>query len=258
VFLVSAAAAAAALGCRPTTQLAATLSAVFGVVVLTTCPALLLLLLLLLLLAAAACVPFFVQARAWGLSLADVPQEPLPDRERSLCDRCGTQIAGLVGHCSSCEWDCCSSCVSQLRQHTLQQQQQGASAGSSRDAEHHPQPQQQQQQQVPVTCCNPACPSVPGSRRSSSNGGSKRKGSQSQQQQQLLLESVVERGQLWGVAGGAELALQVVLPPDLLSQLGRLQQLAQVRPGRLCSLFACHLLGACITKQRISRHRMKD
>jgi hypothetical protein len=157
------------------------------------------------------------------VALADVPQEPLPERERSLCDRCGTQIAGLIAHCSSCEWDCCSSCVSQLRQHTLQQQQQqqGASAGINDDAE------QQPQQQVHVRCCNPACPSVPSSRRSSSSGGNKRKGGQSQQQQQLL-ESVVERGQLMSVGGAAELELQVVLPPDLLKQLGRLQQLAQV------------------------------
>jgi hypothetical protein len=180
------------------------------------------------------------------VALADVPQEPLPERERSLCDRCGTQIAGLIGHCSSCEWDCCSSCVSQLRLHTLQQQQQGASAGSNDAAE-----QQQPQRQVHVTCCNPACPSVPSSRRSSSSsGGSKRKDSQSQQQQQQqqLLESVVERGQLWSVGGAAELALQVVLPPDLLTQLGRLQQLAQVWCAAALLIAYC-MLGAGPARQ---------
>jgi hypothetical protein len=178
------------------------------------------------------------QAAAWGVALRDVPQEALPARERSLCDRCGTQVAGLVGHCSSCQWDCCSSCVTQLRLHTPQQDASADTAGSDGVAE---------QQQIKVTCCNPACPSVSAKRRSSSSSGSKRQRQQDADDDQR----VVVRGELWSVGGAAELALQVVLPPDLLTQLERLQQLAQVRCMCTASTAWCSMLqhvGSMLTR----------
>ncbi|WIA16214.1 hypothetical protein OEZ85_012926 [Tetradesmus obliquus] len=69
---------------------------------------------------------------------------------------------------------------------------------------------------------------LPDSDSSSGGGGgssSKRKSGGGQQQQQG--EQLVQRGELFSIAGAAALSLVVVLAPDLLSQLGRLQQLAQ-------------------------------
>lgn len=137
---------------------------------------------------------------AWGYTggISRVPRQTLPAGDRLLCDRCATQAVGLVAHCAQCGWDCCSSCVSTLRQ---QCQQSAAVSGA-----------------VPVTCCNPACPSVVGP--------------QSSPAARELEQRCVARGDLLSVSGAAKLKLVVLLPADMAGSLGKLQQLAQVRRGK--------------------------
>lgn len=132
---------------------------------------------------------------SWGYAggLCSVPRQPLSDLDRLLCDRCGTQVVGLVAHCDECDWDCCSSCAAQLRQYSQQTDSSRAKASAR------------------VTCCNPACPSVVSS-----------------SSPVAAADDDVVRGELMSQPGAAQLSLEAVLPKDLVNKLDKLQQLAQV------------------------------
>lgn len=164
-------------------------------------------------------------------------QEVLPEKTRTLCDRCGTQIVGLMGHCSSCEWDVCSDCVTALRQQ-LQRTHPGLTHGSSdsKDSSSSSKDssqttdgseQQPQRQHLKVNCSNPACPSVLAQAAPSGSGSSDKRSGEGCMTQRWRQDVV--RGQLFSQAGAAELHLHVLLPADLLPHLEHLQQLGQVR-----------------------------
>lgn len=50
-----------------------------------------------------------------GMSLEQVPHEPLLDAERVLCNRCATCIVNLHRHCDVCQWDLCVDCGGDVR-----------------------------------------------------------------------------------------------------------------------------------------------
>ncbi|KAF8057712.1 JMJ25 [Scenedesmus sp. PABB004] len=145
------------------------------------------------------------QAAAWGVGggLAAVPREALAQRQRVLCDRCGTHVVGLLAHCAACEWDVCASCIADLRR--------GAASGG-------------RAARGPLSCSNPGCRSAP---RAARRGP----------------DDELVRGGLGAIPGAQELELQLLLPKDLLGAVERLQALAADAGGAAApSLDDCPLL----------------